>query len=122
MTKLSEIGFVAEGLAAKFLEQRNYKILDHNFRRPWGEIDVIAEKDNILVFVEVKAGTTNAPGFEPELRANREKMIKVVRTARTYLSYKKISPEKEWQVDIISIIFDKGRGVAQIKHFKNVEI
>ena len=122
MTKLSELGFVAEGLAAKFLEQRNYKILDHNFRRPWGEIDVIAEKDNILVFVEVKAGTTNVAGFEPELRANWEKMKKVTRTARTYLSYKKIPPEKEWQIDIISITFDKGRGVAKIKHFKNVEI
>ncbi len=122
MTKLSELGFVAEGLAAKFLEQRSYKILGHNFRRPWGEIDVIAEKDDIIVFVEVKAGTTNVAGFEPELRADWEKMRKVVRTARTYLSYKKIPPDKAWQIDIISVVFEKGRGVAQIKHFKNVEV
>ena len=122
MTKLSELGFVAEGYVAQYLKSKNYKILDHNYRKPWGEIDIVAEKDRILIFVEVKANSSNVAGFEPELRADRVKMQKVVRTARTYLLDKKYQFDQEWQVDIISITFDKSRGVAKIKHFKNIEV
>ena len=122
MSKTSELGFIAEGYVAQYLKSRGYKILDHNYRKPWGEIDVIAGKDEIIIFVEVKANSSSAVGFEPELRADWSKIQKVVRTARTYLLDKKYGPDQEWQVDIISIIFDKNRGVAKIKHFKNIEI
>ncbi len=122
MTKISELGFVAEGLAAKFLESRGYKIIGHNYRKPWGEIDVIAQKEGIIIFVEVKANSKSNSGFEAELRADWDKMRKVVRTARTYLIDKKYPTDQEWQVDIVSVTFDRGRGVAKIKHFKGIEV
>ncbi|KKT80707.1 MAG: hypothetical protein A3B99_02320 [Candidatus Yanofskybacteria bacterium RIFCSPHIGHO2_02_FULL_44_12b] len=122
MTKISEIGFIAEGYVAQYLASKGYRILAQNYKKPWGEIDLIVEKDEVLVFVEVKANTADIAGFEPETRADREKMKKVVRTAQTYLTDKKIGSNQEWQVDIISLVFDKNRGVAKIKHFKNVEI
>ena len=122
MSRTSELGFVAEGYVAQYLESRGYKIIGHNYRKPWGEIDIIAQKEGILVFVEVKASSVKVSGFEAELRADWEKMKKVVRTARTYLLQKKYPEDQEWQIDIISLTFDKGRGVAKIKHFKNVEV
>jgi len=122
MNKTSELGFVAEGYVAQYLKARGYEILNHNYRKPWGEIDIVAEKDGILIFVEVKASSVKVAGFEAELRADKEKMKKVIRTARTYLLDKKYAPAQEWQLDIISITFDKDRGVAKIKHFKNVEV
>lgn len=117
----SEVGFAAERFAAEYLESKKYTILDHNWSRPWGEIDIVAKRDGVLVFVEVKANTARANGFEPELRAGRTKMTKVVRTARTYLVNKNYDENQEWQVDVISVTFDKEREVAVIKHFKNID-
>jgi len=120
--KTSELGFLAENLAARYLEKRGYVVLELNYRKPWGEIDIIAKKEGILVFVEVKANRKIIVGFEPELRANSSKIVKVVRTARTYLAEKKYSPLQEWQIDIISIGLDEPRDMAKIKHFKNIDV
>ena len=78
VTQRTELGFAAEKIAGEFLEKRGYVILARNYRKPWGEIDIVCEKEGILVFVEVKANKTAAIGFEPELRADRKKMIKYV--------------------------------------------
>src|SRR3989338_2475584 len=120
--KTSELGFLAENLAARYLEKKGYVILELNYRKPWGEIDIIASKEGILVFVEVKANRKIIAGFEPELRATSSKIVKVVRTARTYLAAKKYRPEQEWQIDVISIGLDEPRGVANIRHFKNIDV
>lgn len=118
----SELGFWAENLAARYLEKRGYVILELNYRKPWGEIDIVALKEGILVFIEVKANRKIIAGFEPELRANSSKIVKVVRTARTYLAERRYNPEQEWQVDVISIGLDEPREVAKIRHFKNIDV
>lgn len=120
ITQRTELGFAAEKIAGEFLEKGGYKILARNYRKPWGEIDIVCEKEGIVVFVEVKANKSAIAGFEPELRADWRKMVKVERTAETFLASKQYEPDQEWQLDVISVSFDKGRGVAQIKHFKNV--
>ncbi len=51
----SQTGAQGEGIAVEFLVRKGFKILDRNFRRPWGEIDIIAEKGGSVRFVEVKA-------------------------------------------------------------------
>lgn len=117
----SELGFLAENLSAKYLEKRGYKILELNYRKPWGEIDIVALREGVLVFVEVKANRKIIAGFEPELRANSSKIEKVVRTARTYLAEKKYNPEQEWQIDVISVGLDEAKGTAKIRHFKNID-
>jgi putative endonuclease len=122
MTLAMELGHVAENIAASFLEERGYTILDKNYRKPWGELDIIAKRGNLLVFSEVKANASHSNYFSPEIRANWSKMRKVARTAQTYLLEKKFPPQQEWQVDVISVTFNKERRTAHIKHFKNVDI
>ncbi len=122
MTKRTMLGFAAEGIAAKFLEERGYEVLDRNYRKPWGELDVVARKGDLLAFVEVKASATYVANFDAELRANPVKLHKVVRTARTWLADHRCSSEQEWQVDVVSVTFDRGAGTARIKHFKNVDV
>ena len=51
-----EIGNLAENQAVDFLENNSYQIIDRNFYTKFGEIDIIAKKDNILHFIEVKSG------------------------------------------------------------------
>lgn len=111
---------MAEGYACECLKKKGYDILERNYRQPWGEVDIIAMHGQAVVFVEVKANKTEYKDFQPEIRANREKMTKVVRAARTYLAQYKLN-DSEWRLDIVSVVFDKSRGVAKIKHFINID-
>ena len=61
-----KLGRFGEDLAVKYLKKRGWKILKRNFKNPFGEIDVIAEKDGVTAFVEVKTRTTDAYGSPSE--------------------------------------------------------
>ncbi|MDO8620324.1 MAG: YraN family protein [bacterium] len=54
-----KVGALGEELIVMFLMKRSYKILDRNFRRPWGELDIIAERKGKVHFIEVKALSQN---------------------------------------------------------------
>lgn len=118
----TEFGQWAENYVAQYLESKGYVIIERNYQKKWGEIDIIAEKNNILIFVEVKANKKELVGFEPESRVSPEKLRRINRTLQTYLAAKKYSPDQERQIDIVSLTLDRNRGVAKIKHFKNIEM
>jgi len=115
-----ELGFLAENIAARYLEDGGYEVIDKNYRKPWGEIDIIAQKDGVVVFVEVKSSGREAEGLEPELRVDWKKEAKIKRVAAFYLEQEFGDMEREWQIDIISITFDKNDKKAELKHFKNI--
>ena len=116
----TELGYFGQKLALEFLEKKGYILLDENYIKPWGEIDVICSKDNVIVFVEVKTNKKEMPGFEPESRVNKNKLAKMIRAARTYLLYRKYPDNQEWRIDIVSVTIIKERGVAKIRHFINI--
>ena len=116
-----ELGFLAENIAARHLESQGYEVIDRNYRKPWGEIDVIVQKDDIVCFVEVKANSQEFVGdFNPEVRVDHRKLSKITKTAMLYLEYELKNPDAPWQVDIVSVTFDQVGKKAKIKHFKNV--
>ena len=117
-----DFGNWSENYVAQYLETKGYKILDKNYRKPWGEIDVIAKKDGIIVFVEVKANKEEVTGFEPEKRVNSEKLRKINLAIQTYLAQKKYDSGQDIQIDVVSLTIDRGRGVVKIRHFKNVDM
>lgn len=84
----------------------------------FGEIDIVAQKDKTVVFAEVKANKDAAPEFSPEIRVDYEKKNKLINLATAYMLNKKLS-DFDWQIDIISVIFDSENKKARIKHFKN---
>ena len=122
MTSKSEFGYWAEDYVAQYLKSKSYEVLENNYRKPWGEIDIIAKKDGVLIFVEVKASKDAIAGFEPENRVSSEKLRRLMRAIQTYLAAKKYGPDQEWQIDIAALTLSHDRGVAKIKHFKNIEI
>lgn len=116
-----EIGFLAENIAARYLIERGYEILAKNYRRPWGEIDIIAKIDDTIIFVEVKANSKEfGYGFKPEIRVDRQKMSKIIRTASLYLEYELHNTTLDWQIDIVTVTFDTQNKKAKISHFKNI--
>lgn len=104
------------------MAKRGYTILGRNYRKPWGEIDVIAEKQGIVIFVEVKASDSPSPkGFEPEKRVNTDKIKRIKRAAQTYIQQNNLD-DRSWQIDLIAIEFNPADKKAKITHFKNVGI
>jgi putative endonuclease len=97
-------GKEAEHEVCKYLERDGYAILDRNWRRPWGELDIVARKDGVLHFVEVKASRRLVAGFAPTVRADARKMAKVNRTARSWLAAHGLQGSVPWQIDIASVI------------------
>ncbi|TSC91081.1 MAG: putative endonuclease [Parcubacteria group bacterium Licking1014_17] len=114
-----DFGNYAEDVASYYLESNGYEILTRNYRKPWGEIDIIARKDSIVYFVEVKANRTNYASFSPELRVDARKSAKIVKAASLFIAseHKK---DCEWQVDIIAVTFNNDMSRASIKHLKNI--
>lgn len=113
-----EIGFLAEGIARHYLIKKGYKILAANYKMSFGEIDIIAQKDRTVVFAEVKANKDTTPEFSPEIRVDYKKKNKLINLATAYMLNKKMN-DSDWQIDIISVIFDSENKKARIKHFKN---
>lgn len=115
-----EFGFLAENIAARYLQSKGYEIIGKNYKKPWGEIDIIAKKDDTVFFVEVKANQKefNDSGFNPEVRVDNKKIGKIIKTASLFMEYELKSVDQEWQVDIISVILRNDK--VLIKHFKNI--
>ena len=85
---MKSIGEHGEKLTKKYLEDRGYEILDENFVSRFGEIDIIAVYQKILVFVEVKSRTNLNFGYPMEF-VDRRKQDKIIKTAQIYIESKK---------------------------------
>lgn len=83
--KSKQKGELGEELAVCFLIRQGWNILARNYRCPWGEIDLICEKDSFLAFVEVKARTSIRYGL-PREAVVPSKQEKIKRTASVWLS------------------------------------
>lgn len=105
-------------MACRFLMERGYKVVERNYRKKWGEIDIVAEKDGILHFVEVKA--ISNPNFRPEDAVRAWKKERMSRAIRTYLLDRKISDEQDFEIDVIAVVLDFPRKKAKIRIAENV--
>lgn len=83
------IGFYGEDLSAKFLEKEGYSILEKNFNCSSGEIDIIAIKDEIISFIEVKSRFSNSFG-NPKESVTCSKQGRIINVAKYYLHKKKL--------------------------------
>jgi putative endonuclease len=85
-----DIGAQGEALALKYLKKSGYKILETNLTTFFGEIDIIAEDGNNIVFVEVKLRNTNEFGV-PADAVNKRKQLKIIRSALSYVKTRHLS-------------------------------
>jgi putative endonuclease len=94
------LGNRGETLAIKYLKKRGYRILKRNYSAPTGEIDIIAEDEGTLVFVEVKTRTDTLFGT-PEEAVNFRKRNRITSTALHYMS--RLKKQKPARFDIIGV-------------------
>ena len=119
MTGTSEIGMLGEQVAADFILKQGYMVYARNYRKPYGEIDIIAEKDKVLHFIEVKTSKYyHDSAFTPEMRVNARKIRNLKKLCEIYLRETRVSQDQPWQIDVISVILD-GDAVRGINFFEN---
>ncbi len=118
------IGIIGEDVACQFLERKGFKILERNYRKPWGEIDIIAEKAGTVRFVEVKAVSRESISnisremgdYRPEEQVHPEKLGKIARTAELYMAEK--NDDREFQIDVVGVFLNMKAKQAHCRLFE----
>ena len=117
------VGRIGEGIAAQFLEGKGFKIIARNYRKPWGEIDIIAEKRGVVRFVEVKAvsrerlpDVSREMDYRPEEMVDSRKLRKLARTAALYMEVQ--NDKREYQIDVVGVILVEETRKARCRLFE----
>jgi len=112
------LGKLGERLAANFLSSKGYQIIEMNFHKRWGEIDIVALDKDTLVFVEVKT-RMESDRISPEESITPWKIKTLKRTA---LFYKNLHPElpELLRIDFVGIVLDQNLKPTRINHIRNI--
>lgn len=108
-----------EALAASYLEEKGFVILERQYRTPFGEIDLIARDHEEIVFIEVKTRHSKTYGY-PEEAVTREKVRHILRTAESYLGQHQ-KEDHPWRVDVVAIEMHPGAHPV-ITHFSAIDM
>jgi len=124
-----KIGEFGETVAVKFLMKHGFEVLDRNYTRKWGEIDIIAQKDKKLYFIEVKSVSISSldnvthetiDSYRAEENMHPWKMQRISRTIQTYLLSKNVPEEVEWQCDLFVVYLDMHKREGRVKVVSNI--
>ena len=135
MARHNEIGIIGEDIAVKFLRERGYVILERNYLRKWGEIDIVTRETSGKVhFVEVKSvsyetksdmdwalfGDSTVPHgtWRPEENVHKNKQERLKRAIQTWLLDN--TYEGTFQIDIITVRVVPGEKYAKVHIIPNV--
>jgi len=116
---MNNLGHIGEDLAIQCLIRKGYQILEQNFKVPFGEIDIIAEKKNCICFVEVKSRKSKKYGL-PEEAITPHKKKKIIKVAQFYIKQKQVK-NRIFRFDVISVQFDQYI-LKEIRHITNAFI
>lgn len=131
-----KIGEIGENVACKFLVKHGFTILERNYTKKWGEIDIVAQRQENrglkLYFIEVKAVTRDLSDvsritskdsldqYRPEDNMHPWKLKRLSRTIQTYLVSKHVSESTEWQFDLLVVFLDMKNKKARVKRVEDV--
>jgi len=145
-TEKRKIGDIGENIACRFLMKRGFEIIEQNYNKKWGEIDIIAKKGDKLHFVEVKSVTreslnnvsSETDEYRPEDNLHPWKLKRLSRVIQTYLlnynGNRKVSylPDKsagetnnkndgvDWQFDVIVVYLDLKGLQAKVNYMEDI--
>lgn len=118
-----QTGLLGEKIATSFLVNKGFRVIERNYTKKVGEIDIIATKEGVIHFIEVKAIVSRITleslknkekSYNPFENVTGYKLKKLWRTIQWYIIERKVSRETLWQIDIIavlvSVIFDPLKG------------
>ena len=113
-TEKRRLGDIGENIACDFLKGKDFEIIERNYLRKWGEIDIIAKKSGMIHFIEVKSARLSdwdgqvsrvTDNYRPEDNMHPWKLKRLARTMQTYLLDKKL--DCDWQLDLVTVKIDQ---------------
>lgn len=110
------LGGHGEALACVYLEKKGYRIRERQWRSKVGEIDIIAEKNGVFVFVEVKTRQNSTFGY-PEEAVTEKKRQHLMHTAELYCQLQRI--ERPRRIDVVAVIIGANK-VPIFEHFEDI--
>ncbi len=111
-----QLGAWGEGVAAVRLEAEGYRIVNRNWRCSQGEIDLIAQAGDTLVFVEVKTRRGRSMGT-PEEALTPQKSRKLIQLAQLYLAEHDL--DVDWRIDLVAVELDTSGKLLRCEHIPN---
>lgn len=113
-----KIGEKGEGIAADFLLEKGYQIVERNYTSRYGEIDLVAWDSDCVVFVEVKTRTNQSFGA-PETSVTPVKLERIEKAALMWMQAHPESPD-DWRIEVVAIMMNDRHQVQDIRHFKEI--
>lgn len=117
MNSRRETGRLGELAARRHLESTGYTVLGSNARCGRHEIDIVAEQDGVLIFVEVRARRGRQFGT-PEESITRRKSQQMLRAAQCYLTANDCW-HRSWRIDVVAVELDRHDGIARLQVIRN---
>lgn len=118
MTYQRKIGDKGEQIAADYLKDRGYQLLDNNYITRYGELDLVLLEFGTIVFVEVKTRTSTTFGL-PEASVTPAKLERIQNAGLLWLQAHPEASE-DWRVDVVAILINHQEDILDIQHFINV--
>ena len=125
-TEKQKVGKIGEDYACQYLKEHGYKIIERNYLKKWGEIDIVTKKAGKIHFIEVKTVSReilqNSPNviyetkdvYRAEDNMHPWKLQRLGRAVQSYLLEKDISDETEWQFDVLTVHIDMSKGLNNV--------
>ena len=129
-TQKQKIGKIGEDVACKFLAKRGFSVVERNYWKKCGELDVVVKKGDALHFVEVKTVSreniknisVGNDGYRAEDNIHKWKLERLSKTIQTYLFEKKMNEDSEWQFDVIVVFLDQKEKTAKVRFLEDLII
>ena len=112
----TKLGSAGEGIARRHLEERGYALREANYRCPWGKVDLVMERGDTVVFVEVRTKRSSAFGT-PEESVTAAKRKRLTATAWHYLQEHEL--DVPFRIDLVAIVLDRRGAVQRATHLEN---
>ena len=112
-----EIGALGEKIAAEYLTRLGYVIRERNFRSREGEIDIIAEKDDFLVFIEVRTRRSLSFGT-PEESVTAQKKERLIALTQVYMEDREDLPSS-WRIDVVALELGPKGQISRLELIEN---
>lgn len=135
-----KLGDIGENIACDYLARHGFEILDRNYLRKWGELDIVARKKGVLRFIEVKSvSCVTLPmdvshvtlghrptgeakdSYRPEENVHPQKLKRLSRAIQTYILEKRLD-SFEWQLDVVTVKISEKDRMARVEMIENIII
>ncbi|MFZ2048720.1 MAG: YraN family protein [Minisyncoccia bacterium] len=127
-TEKRKLGDIGENIACEYLKNHKFTIVERNYLRKWGEIDIVALKADMYRFIEVKSVKVTHVTFDtvthatdtyrPEENVHPWKIKRLHRAIQTYMLEKRIN--SDWQLDLITVKIDETKHIARVELIENI--